>query len=460
MIVTIPLKGTKAADLNGRLVATAVPNGPIVAPAAALQKVRDRLMAIETLTVTTGEAVAQELLRYHGQLLCLERRFDAHGAELQLKFPWRNAWRHKEKALFDDLGWERVCVLFNTAAAHSYCASLAQPKGPAEGGLKEATQKFQLAAGCLDLAHDIVKDAIWGLTPRWNPAELTADMSLDMLQALRDLMLAQAQRAFYEKAVTEGLRDGVTAKLAAQTAALFGAVLSKLSRPELAELVTDEGSMFRSADKSFLGRVQAGHRQAQALAEWHVAREHAVNYEYGRQVARLKLAAEHSAAAAAAAESAGLPAAERQLVSGLRDRLKGEAEHAARENSNIYLEDVPPPASLPPLEARLGIVKAIRPEPPAADVAAVFAGLLPDTLKGALRQHNAAAAAMLHQLGDESSRDAESAKQRLRELELPQAREGSNRRGDAAVGTWLGGVGRRVVWRRVVWQAGESVTRQ
>ena len=162
MNVTLPLKGTKAADLGPRLQATGTPN--ISTGAIQLQKVREKLMAIETLTVTTGDAVAQEVIRYHGLLVCLEKRFDRHGAELQVKFPWRNAWRSKEKAGFDDLSWERACVLFNAAAAYSYCASLAQPKGPSEGGLKEATQKFQLAAGCLDLAHDLTKEAIWGLS--------------------------------------------------------------------------------------------------------------------------------------------------------------------------------------------------------------------------------------------------------------------------------------------------------
>ena len=178
--------------------------------------------------------------------------------------------------------------------------------------------------------------------------------------------------------------------------------------------------MFRNADKSFLGRVQAGRLQALALAEAHVAREHATNYEYGRQVARLKAAATQAKAAAEATDSAGLPAAERRLMSELRDRLQGELDHATRENSNIYQEEVPPPAALPPIEAKAGIVKALRPEAPAADVGGIFAGLLPATITGALRQHNAAAHQLLHKLGDDSSVDVNAAKQRLQELELPQ----------------------------------------
>ena len=54
------------------------------------------------------------------------------------------------------------------------------------------------------------------------------------------------------------------------------------------------------------------------------------------QVSRLRKAAEAAAAAVSAAEAAGLPSAERKVVADLRDRYKGEAERAARENSSIY----------------------------------------------------------------------------------------------------------------------------
>ena len=60
---------------------------------------------------------------------------------------------------------------------------------------------------------------------RWDPASLSTDMTLDVLAALKDLMLAQAQRVFYDKAVSEGLKDGVTAKLASGAAAMFATAL-------------------------------------------------------------------------------------------------------------------------------------------------------------------------------------------------------------------------------------------
>ena len=224
MLLALPLKQMKHADVGGalqrvlddrcRLDSRSVP--PEASHAAReLQTTRDQLLAIEKLTYSMSEAAAAAFVAYNGKLWRLERRFDAYGAEMGLQFTWKDSFKQKARATFGDLQWERVGVLFNAAAAYSYCACQAQPRGTADGGLKEAAKLFQQAAGCLDVAHDLTKAAIWGLSPRWDPAALTLDTRLEMLIALRDLMLAQAQRAFYDKAHAEGLGPAIRAKLAA-----------------------------------------------------------------------------------------------------------------------------------------------------------------------------------------------------------------------------------------------------
>ena len=202
MLVNVPLKPMKPADvasalhrvieercrLDKRPVAPEAVNG-----ARELMALREKLMRIDKLTPTTGEAAADSFSRYHAELARLERRFDGLGAELGVTFTWKDAFKNKARCTFADLQWERVCALFNAAAAHSYCACMAVPRGAAGGGLKEAARLFQQAAGCLDAAHDLTKAAIWGLSPRWDPSALTLDVRLEMLVALRSLMLAQAQ---------------------------------------------------------------------------------------------------------------------------------------------------------------------------------------------------------------------------------------------------------------------------
>ena len=96
-----------------------------------------------------------------------------------------------------------MCTLFNAAAALGYAASRAFRRG----AQADAFKQLQRAAGCFAAAHDMVRPAIWGLDPRWEPASLSPDLGLEMLSALRDLMLAQAQHAFHQKALDEGIRS-------------------------------------------------------------------------------------------------------------------------------------------------------------------------------------------------------------------------------------------------------------
>ena len=158
-----------------------------------INALREQLASIEKLSVSTAEAAATAFVRYERSIARLERRFDALGAELGLQYTWKDAFKHKARASFGDLQWERVGALFNAAAAYSNCACQAQPRGAGGGGLKEAARLFQMAAGCLNAAHDVTKPAIWGLRPRWEPAALTLDVRLEMLLSLRDLMLAQVR---------------------------------------------------------------------------------------------------------------------------------------------------------------------------------------------------------------------------------------------------------------------------
>ena len=206
--IILPLKGTKPAELSNALLsyyADVTKTRPPEAAAAAartLDQVRERLSSIKALSDTTADAAATELLAYERQLAALARRLDNAGAALNVRFIWRDAFRPKQKVEKGDLDWERVCTLFNAAAALGYAASRAFCRG----AQADAFKQLQRAAGCFAAAHDMVRPAIWGLDPRWDPASLSPDLGLEMLSALRDLMLAQAQHAFHQKALDEGIR--------------------------------------------------------------------------------------------------------------------------------------------------------------------------------------------------------------------------------------------------------------
>ena len=174
LVTHLPLKVPKSCDLGRALTEhlqqrfhpRPVPP-PALAFAREVHETRAQLERVESLTDLTAEDATAQYVRQENKLARLQSRFDPRGLVLGLKFRWREAWKPRAKAEQGDLEWERACLLFDAGAALSYSAARAQARGARDGGLKEAVNKFQQAALALSLAYDIVKPAIWGLTPRW-----------------------------------------------------------------------------------------------------------------------------------------------------------------------------------------------------------------------------------------------------------------------------------------------------
>ena len=430
-IVTLPLKGMKPADISSSLLQRLQASGKALSAEAqqaarAFSEVRARLEKIEKLTDTMAESAAQEFVRYASMLAGLERRFDDLGAELGLAYLWRDAWRPKMKASQTDLQFERVGALWNAAACYSYVGALAQPRGPSRGGLKEAYKQFQLAAGCLDAAHALVRGAVWGLTPRWEPSTLTPDIGLECLSAMRELMLAQAQRAFHEKCIAEGLGEELRAKVSTHASRGFGSVRAAMEGALAAHVAGDSG-MFHSADHSMVGRIEASQQWALACAEMHAANVDAEpeQLEYGRQVVRLERAHDAARAALAAADAAKVPEREMAGVAHGAERLGAFARDARRENERVYMMALPHASSLAPLDAK-AVAKPT--PPPDADGGAAFAGvLLPSAVSAAVDAHHASIEDMLHELSSSTSQRASSVTDRLAALQLPESLDACTR---------------------------------
>ena len=424
-LIVLPPKNPKPSPELGSQLVRALADGARVSgtqlkeearsEAANLQAARDKLESIKSYTPYMAEAAAMESYTYAAMIERLESRFDQFGAELQVPLKWRDAWKPKAKFETMDLQVDRVGALFAAAAAFSYCAAQAQPRGG--NGLKEAADFFQKSAHCLAVAHDLTKAAVWGLRPRWDPNALTGDMRPEMLSALRQLMLAQAQRAFHEKACSEQHAESLKAKVCMGAATLFAEVVRAFeSRPELVAEVTETGGYFTKADTSWLGKLKASQLWAEALAEEHAANEEKEAFRYGHQVARLQRAVAKAKAASSAASADEVEGSEWQAIREGTSRLEHKLSHADHENKTIYTEDVPPPASLDKLEGKV-LVK-----PVAVDVALgpdPFTVLLPQSVRDKVNGHHRQIQTLLQTLSKQTSDDTAQAAARLRELHLP-----------------------------------------
>lgn len=226
-----------------------------------------------TLTEKTAEQTVQLLARYCRILTNVRARFGSavDNSDGRVIFTWRDAWKTNEKCALPRLQFERAAVLFNLAAALSYLATLQKRKISADNdGLRRACQRFQQAAGALTMLKDLeVSD------------EMTGDMGGEAIEVWQNLMLAQAQQCFFEKAVTDKLKPSVVAKLAAQVAKLYRAAADGLRNARLV------------ADKAWPALLAAHISTFDAWTQLHAAAEHEEAYEYGAQVARLSQALVH-----------------------------------------------------------------------------------------------------------------------------------------------------------------------
>jgi len=215
----------------------------------------------------------------------------------------------------------------------------------------------------------------------------------------------------------------VRAKLAEQAALLFGAALRTLDSQELRDYVTEEGSLFKPADDSWLRRLRAAEARARAIAQEEAAAAAAADSSYGAQVARLRLASELMRRAAAAAPD-GSP--ERRSLEDESSSLSQRTRQAEQDNATIYQDPVPSAGALPRLEPKL-FVKPIRPEDGLSSAQAAYAdafpALLPAATAAAVTQFHGEVHAKLHDLSTRTTSDAEKAQKALAELELPQALE-------------------------------------
>jgi len=152
--------------------------------------------------------------------------------EAKLSFRWHDTFSPKLSVAQPDWRYERAAVLFNLAASLSYLATL-QDRGDPEG-MKLACKYFQEAAGAIAEVRCVSKEGAW--------VEYTPDMTNDFLEALEALMLAQAQKCFYEKAVADGRPHALIAKLAAECAALYGDAWLKLDSPVLQQAIVRQSA--------------------------------------------------------------------------------------------------------------------------------------------------------------------------------------------------------------------------
>ncbi|KAI9376531.1 BRO1-like domain-containing protein [Aspergillus egyptiacus] len=260
------------------------------------------------------------LVAYSAQLKWLGGKFPV---DVGVEFPWYPAFgfNTSRPVSQNNLRFELANVIFNLAALYSQLAF--SVNRTTSDGLKQACNYLCHAAGVLGhLRADIVPDM------RAAPPE---DMDEMTLQSLEELLLAQAQECFWQKAVKDGLKDASIARLAAKVSDFYAdacehAVKSNAISPEWIHHMTAKQHHFAAA---------AQYRQSLDCLE---------KRKYGEEVARLRDAV--ACVNEALKESRWINRTVLGDLQGLKNRVTEDLKRAEKDNDMIYLNAVPPKSEL------------------------------------------------------------------------------------------------------------------
>ncbi|KAH8885322.1 BRO1-domain-containing protein [Thozetella sp. PMI_491] len=281
----------------------------------------------------------KKLQTYAGQLVWMGGKFPI---DIGADFSWYPALGyHTERPLVqNNLKYELMNVLYNLAALYSQLA-LSSNRSSTDG-LKTAASWFSHAAGVL--TH--VKTQILPELRMDNPPD---DMDESTLESLIQLLLAQSQECFWQKAVTDKYKDASIAKLAARVSDLYN-------------LAGEAAMQSEAISSSWIHHMSAKHHHFAAAAQYRAACDCLERRKYGEEVARLADAVSCVNEGLKESKGSYLSKIVTEELTGLKKRVEEDLKRAERDNDVIYLQPVPPKSELKILDRANMAVARIPPQ--------------------------------------------------------------------------------------------------
>jgi len=181
-------------------------------------------------------------------------------------------------------------------------------------GLRIAANNFCLGAGVLSYLRDNILPEL-----RTDPPE---DMDTMTLECLEKLLLAQAQECFWQKAVKDGLKDAIIAKLAARVSDLYNEA-------------SEAGIQSDAISSEWIHHMTAKHHHFAAAAQYRAACDCLEKRKFGEEVARLQDSL--SCVNEALKEQRYINKVVLADLNGLKNRVTEDLKRAEKDNNIIYL---------------------------------------------------------------------------------------------------------------------------
>ena len=150
------------------------------------------------------------------------------------------------------------------------------------------------------------------------------DMDSSTLESLQLLLLAQGQECFWQKAVMDGLRDSIIAKLAAKVSDYYGEA-------------GDWGVKSDAIPSDWIHHMTAKHHHFAAAAQYRQACDCLEKRKYGEEVARLRDSI--ACVNEALKEARYLNKMVLGDLNGLKNKVTEDLKRAEKDNDLIYLRE-------------------------------------------------------------------------------------------------------------------------
>ncbi|KAA8649189.1 putative pH signal transduction protein PalA [Aspergillus tanneri] len=240
----------------------------------------------------------------------------------------RSAWNFRGILHLDsirpdpnNIRFELANILFNLTALYSQLAF--SVNRTTTNGLKQACNYLCQAAGVLvHLRTDILPDL------RTSPPE---DMDEMTLLSLEQLLLAQGQECFWQKAVKDGLKDASIARLAAKVSDFYAKA-------------GDDAVKSNAISPEWIHHMTAKHHHFAAAAQYRQSLDCLEKRKYGEEVARLRDS--EACVNEALKEARWINRTVLGDLQGLKSRVTEDLKRAEKDNDVIYLSPVPPKSEL------------------------------------------------------------------------------------------------------------------
>ncbi|MCJ1279119.1 pH-response regulator protein palA/rim20 [Puttea exsequens] len=295
----------------------------------------DTLRADAVNTLEPHISGVKKLTAYAAQLVFIGGKFPI---DIGVDFTWYPAlgFNTQTPVSQNNLRFELANILFNLASLYTQLA-VSLNRSTSEG-LKQACNYFCQAAGVIQWVKKEVIPDMRSLPPE--------DMDVMTLESIQQLLLAQAQECFWSKAVKDGLKDGLIAKLAAKVSDFY-------------DQGAEYGTRSDTISTEWIHHMTAKHHHFAAAAQYRASRDCLEKQKYGEEVARLRdsLACVNEALK----ESRWINKVVLGDLNGLKAKVSEDLKRAEKDNDMIYLMPVPPKSELKILD-RAGMATARVPD--------------------------------------------------------------------------------------------------